>query len=175
MHIALLDSPNYICSPCLEQSGSRGVPETPAVWTGLPQVARTTGNLPLSEQLSASRTVRRQRTVPLVEGLNTPIDPDARYTRKGSAKALTNNGYLTSEGSLMTMASRGGGPKFRKFGARVIYQGADLIAWAEARTSPPLTCSADLAPERRTTGRKPRATAALVHREPSDRRPVFAE
>jgi len=64
-------------------------------------------------------------------------EPDARLTREQAAQALTDAGYPTSASTLSTKAVRGGGPKFLKFGPRVLYRWADLQEWAEGKTSAP--------------------------------------
>jgi hypothetical protein len=66
-----------------------------------------------------------------------PDDPDTLFTRRQAADALTTRGFPTSVGTLSTKATRGGGPIYRHFGPRVLYRWGDLLAWAEARLSPP--------------------------------------
>jgi hypothetical protein len=68
---------------------------------------------------------------------NIPDNPDARLTRAAVAKALTEFGLPTAKGTLATMASRGGGPPFRKYGRMPIYAWGTTLAWAEARLSAP--------------------------------------
>ncbi|MFN7040130.1 MAG: helix-turn-helix transcriptional regulator [Acidovorax temperans] len=62
----------------------------------------------------------------------------------GAAPAASANPeFLTTEeaGAFLRLSPRtlekqrvlGGGPRFRKFGARVVYAAADLRAWAEGR------------------------------------------
>ena len=74
----------------------------------------------------------------------TPLDPDARLTRKRAAAAFSDAGYQTAESTLATLASRGGGPTFAKFGPRVIYRWADLLDWAKGRTSRPVSNTSEL-------------------------------
>lgn len=64
------------------------------------------------------------------------IDNAALLRRADAAVALTNAGYPISPSTLATMASRGGGPVFRRFGPKVLYRWGDLIEWAEKRSSP---------------------------------------
>jgi hypothetical protein len=61
--------------------------------------------------------------------------PDRMYTRVEAANALSTIGYPCTAGVLATLASRGGGPSYRRFGKRVIYRGSDLVTWAEARNA----------------------------------------
>jgi hypothetical protein len=64
------------------------------------------------------------------------IDKEALFRRADAAVALTSAGYPISPSTLATMASRGGGPVFRRFGPKVLYRWGDLIEWAELRSSP---------------------------------------
>jgi hypothetical protein len=67
--------------------------------------------------------------------LDSEIDPAARLTRAQAAEALTRSGYQTAYATLATLATRGGGPPFAKFGPRAIYRWQDLLDWAQSRTS----------------------------------------
>lgn len=64
--------------------------------------------------------------------------PIVRRLRRAEAAAeLTRQGYKTSTSTLATMATRGGGPPYRKFGPHlVLYDYDELITWAEARLKP---------------------------------------
>lgn len=73
-----------------------------------------------------------------------PEDLNALLTRKQAADALTARGYPTSERTLSTKATRGGGPVFRHFGPRVLYKWSDLLDWAESRLSPPRRSTSEL-------------------------------
>jgi hypothetical protein len=73
------------------------------------------------------------------------IDPDTPLDRHQGSAALTARGYPTAPSTLATLASRGGGPVYRKYGSRVRYRWADLLEWAERRTSPPIASTSDLA------------------------------
>ena len=66
------------------------------------------------------------------------IDPQARLNRRQSSAALSARGFPVAEATLATLASRGGGPRFSKFGPRCVYVWADLINWAESRLSAPV-------------------------------------
>ena len=66
-----------------------------------------------------------------------PTNNDERLlTRQEAAAFLSERGYRVAVASLNKWASIGGGPRFRKFGRRPVYAPPDLLAWAEARTSP---------------------------------------
>ena len=54
-------------------------------------------------------------------------------SRKEAATYLSQEGFPTAMATLEKLASIGGGPAFRKFGRRVIYDPADLLVWAESR------------------------------------------
>jgi hypothetical protein len=74
---------------------------------------------------------------------NTSINPDALLRRSQVAEALTSAGYPVATASLASMVTRGGGPPFRVFGRTALYRWADVVKWAEARTSPPRCSSAE--------------------------------
>jgi hypothetical protein len=65
-----------------------------------------------------------------------PNDPDTLLTRLACAKALTAYGLPTSAATLATMATRGGGPPFQKYGQRAIYHWGISLRWALDRLSP---------------------------------------
>ncbi len=51
------------------------------------------------------------------------------------ARELSARGYPISRSTLETIATRGGGPGYRKFGRVVLYSLAEALAWAEERAS----------------------------------------
>jgi hypothetical protein len=57
--------------------------------------------------------------------------------RREAARYLTERGFPTAQRTLEKLACLGGGPIHRIYGRRAIYRPADLVEWAEARTSPP--------------------------------------
>ncbi|MCU5785941.1 hypothetical protein B27N_00944 [Alcanivorax marinus] len=65
-------------------------------------------------------------------------------TRTESAEYLSRLGYRTSPKTLAKYACVGGGPKYRKFGQRVLYSPSDLVDWAEAKTSGPVASTSEL-------------------------------
>ncbi len=67
----------------------------------------------------------------------TSLNPDDQLTRDRAATALTAAGYPTATATLATKACRGGGPLYRTYNGRALYRWADLLAWAESRTSAP--------------------------------------
>jgi hypothetical protein len=65
-------------------------------------------------------------------------------------------GARISNATLAGMAVRGNGPAFHKLGHHVVYEPADLTAWAEARLSAKVHSTSGLAPSdpfRRRPGR----------------------
>ncbi|MBB3394469.1 helix-turn-helix domain-containing protein [Rhizobium sp. BK060] len=56
--------------------------------------------------------------------------------RVDAAAALKSAGYPISATTLATMASRGDGPRFKRFGRIPLYRTEDLMEWAERRSSP---------------------------------------
>lgn len=73
-----------------------------------------------------------------------PDSPDTKLNRRATAQALTEAGYPIAEGTLTTMASRGGGPVYQKFNHKPLYRWADALAWAKARTSRPIRRASEL-------------------------------
>jgi hypothetical protein len=85
-----------------------------------------------------------------------PDDPEALLTRDTTAKALTAVGYPVKPATLATKASRGGGPRFRRFGTRPLYRWGDALAWAQSLLGPPMCSTSEVdaatgqpAPQRR--------------------------
>jgi hypothetical protein len=70
-------------------------------------------------------------------------DPDTLLTRRAGAAALTDAGFPTSPATLATLASRGGGPIYQHYGARVVYRWAELLDWAQSRLSAPMRSSSE--------------------------------
>jgi hypothetical protein len=67
-----------------------------------------------------------------------PENLDTLLTRDRTAAALTAAGFPTSAATLATMATRGGGPPYQKYGPRVIYRWGAALAWAKGRLSGPV-------------------------------------
>ena len=76
-----------------------------------------------------------------------PENPDALLTRTQTAAALRAMGFPVADKSLATRASRGGGPRYSRFGARVLYRWGDALTWAQSRLTAPVsnTSEADAA------------------------------
>jgi hypothetical protein len=56
--------------------------------------------------------------------------------------------YFGAVRSLIKWRSTGEGPPYRKFGRNVLYDQADLVAWAESRISGPYASTHQLAEHR---------------------------
>lgn len=54
-------------------------------------------------------------------------------TRQDAARILTEAGYPIAYTTLATLASTGGGPAYKRYGHRAIYEVEALFSWAEAR------------------------------------------
>jgi hypothetical protein len=65
------------------------------------------------------------------------VPTSALIRRNECARILTSAGFPISPKTLATMASRGGGPPYHKFGRAVLYRWSDALAWAQSRLSPP--------------------------------------
>jgi hypothetical protein len=74
--------------------------------------------------------------------LNT-VSADALLSREETALNLTKSGFRTSPKTLSTIAVRGGGPPFQKFGKHVVYRWGDALAWAKGRLRPPVRSTSE--------------------------------
>jgi lysozyme family protein len=75
---------------------------------------------------------------------------ERRLDRQQAAAYLTTRGYRTAPATLAKLASMGGGPTFESFGRKPLYREADLLAWAQARTTGPRQSTCD--PGARSSG-----------------------
>jgi hypothetical protein len=71
------------------------------------------------------------------------IDHERRLDRKQAAQFLTDLGYRTAHATLAKLACIGGGPIFESFGRKPLYREADLLAWAEGKTTGPRRSTSD--------------------------------
>jgi hypothetical protein len=89
-----------------------------------------------------------------VSGATLPIQtkyaPDMLLTRVAVAGALSAAGFPVSPATLATKATRGGGPPYRLFGRRPLYEWGPALEWARDRLSAPVpnTSAAHVAKER---------------------------
>ena len=72
------------------------------------------------------------------------IDTERGLTRLEAAEFLTVAGFPIARTTLAKLASIGGGPRFKKFGSRPIYVPAELLQWAQDRTTPPRNSTSDV-------------------------------
>jgi len=68
---------------------------------------------------------------------------ERRLGRKEAAQFLTDQGYKTAPATLAKLACIGGGPPFASFGRRPLYLEADLLVWAQGRTTGPRRSTSD--------------------------------
>jgi hypothetical protein len=67
---------------------------------------------------------------------------------EASAYLRQHHGLRCKPATLAKLATRGGGPKYRKQGARVvIYDSTDLDIWAESKLTTSVTSTSELPPE----------------------------
>jgi hypothetical protein len=92
--------------------------------------------LPVLGPHFGSRICHRNQVKPLQMAMTD--NPDILLTRAKAAAALTEAGYPTARATLASMATRGGGPIYRRFGSRVVYRWGDLLDWARSRLSAPI-------------------------------------
>lgn len=69
--------------------------------------------------------------------------------RDKAAEYLQANWGFGAVDTLATLATRGGGPRFRKLGRFPVYTEADLDDWARSRLSDPVSSTSEL-PAKRT-------------------------
>jgi hypothetical protein len=62
------------------------------------------------------------------------IKLEALLNRTQAATALTDAGYPTSAATLATLASRGGGPDYERFGVHALYRWGQTLDWAKNRS-----------------------------------------
>jgi hypothetical protein len=63
--------------------------------------------------------------------------------RREIADFLTEQGYRIAPSTLAKLAVIGGGPAFRKFGSRPIYDPDESLEWARSRTTSRRTSTSD--------------------------------
>ncbi len=81
-----------------------------------------------------------------------PNHSEMLLTRPAAAEALTAAGFPVSKATLATIASRrSDGPRFRRFGPRVLYEWSDLLDWAQSRLGPLIHSTSELNAVRQRT------------------------
>jgi hypothetical protein len=71
------------------------------------------------------------------------VEHERKLDRKEAAQFLTGRGYRTAHATLAKLACIGGGPVFQSFGRKPLYREADLLAWAQAKTTGPRRSTSD--------------------------------
>ena len=66
--------------------------------------------------------------------LGVPTTPSARLSRRLTAESLSMVGYPATQSTLNTLATTGDGPLFDRYGHYTIYEWADALAWAQAKS-----------------------------------------
>lgn len=66
-------------------------------------------------------------------------------TRAEAADYIIGRGLPCTKLTLQKLASTGGGPVFRRFGTRAVYQPADLDKWIESKLSAPMASTSGAA------------------------------
>jgi hypothetical protein len=95
-----------------------------------------------------------------------------KFTRvEASAYLRQHHGLRCKPATLAKLATRGGGPQYRKQGARVvIYDSMDLDIWAESKLTTPVTSTSELPPESKAI-----ETEASPSESPAESEPANAE
>jgi hypothetical protein len=96
--------------------------------------------------------------------ISIPNDCDTLLSRDQAATTLREAGFPVSKATLATMASRGHGPIYRRFGPRALYRWGDLITWAEGRLSAPRRSTSERDALRAAHGRGRRIASTYVPR-----------
>jgi hypothetical protein len=68
---------------------------------------------------------------------------ERKLDRRQAAQYLSDRGYRTAPATLAKLACLGGGPTFQSFGRKPLYREADLLVWAQARTTGPRRSTSD--------------------------------
>ncbi len=66
-------------------------------------------------------------------------------SRAAAAEFLSSKGFPVAKTTLQKYATVGGGPRFRRFGNRVVYTQEDLTEWADSKLSDPITNTSEAA------------------------------
>jgi hypothetical protein len=73
------------------------------------------------------------------------MELEKRYTRKEAARKLTEWGYPIAKATLDTLATRGGGTRFSRWGRKPLYAEADLLEWVQGHLTQPVRSTAEFA------------------------------
>lgn len=78
-----------------------------------------------------------------VKGKNAPMK--TYLTRAEAANYIASKGAPISKNTLQKFATIGGGPVYRRFGNKALYQTDDLDAWLNERMSAPMRSTSEAA------------------------------
>lgn len=98
-----------------------------------------------------------------------PTNADTFLTREQTVAALKAVGFPIERATLATMATRGGGPPFQKFGRVPLYRWRAVLAWAQAKLSAPRGSTSEADADAR---RSPRPKKTAPRRRASTRQTV---
>jgi hypothetical protein len=90
------------------------------------------------------------------------MDQTRYFSRDEASEYLQNRGFKVAKQTLAKYAVTGGGPVYRNFGSRVVYESSDLDAWVEARLTGRRRSTSELTAER-ADGEPVRQAAQGVH------------
>jgi hypothetical protein len=94
------------------------------------------------------------------------LTADTRLTRRQLAERLTAEGFPISPATLATKATRGGGPKFQRFGRIPLYRWGDALQWAQSRLTKLVATTSELDAARGTS------TASAATAQPRRQRKI---
>jgi hypothetical protein len=72
------------------------------------------------------------------------MDPETLLRRRAVAKALSDVGFPTSPATLATLACRGNGPPFQRYGRIPLYQWGSTLEWARSRLGPLMRSTSEI-------------------------------
>jgi hypothetical protein len=75
--------------------------------------------------------------------INSPLQGSHFLPPKLAADFLKTEGFPTSALTLAKLRCIGGGPLFRRYGRRIVYERIELMRWIEVRLSPALISTSD--------------------------------
>jgi hypothetical protein len=71
------------------------------------------------------------------------LETQSFLDEREAARFLSERGYKMAPATLATKRSRGGGPRFRRFGPRIIYEPSELLEWAGSLLSEPAASTSE--------------------------------
>jgi hypothetical protein len=74
------------------------------------------------------------------------MKPTRYFSRDEASEYLKNRGFRVAKQTLAKYAVTGGGPAYRTFGSRVVYDPSDLDAWIDQRLTMPRRSTSEARP-----------------------------